>query len=264
MGEKGSEHGKLDFPFRIAIDNQDKMYLIDSEIRIQKFELDGTFITAWGDEGSGDGAFKEPAGIALDNKNYVYVADRGDNSVKKFTQDGYFVEKFGEYGFAPDQLNQPGALCVSPDGGRVYVADTGNNRIQIFKKIPMLPRNKAIIVAGGGPHRRNDLWDTTQMVANFAYRTLVYQGFTKETICYLSSDTDLDLDDNGEPDDVDGPARNENLRTAITEWALEEPAPDSLVIYLTDHGEDGLFMMSLRDEENLSASDLGEWLDTLQ
>ncbi len=263
-GERGSDHGKLEFPFRIAIDSQDRIYIIDSETRIQKFELDGTFITAWGDEGSGDGAFKEPAGIALDGKDYVYVVDRGDNSVKKFTSDGYFVEKFGKHGFAPNQLNHPGSLCVSPDGGQVYVADTGNNRIQILKKIPMLPKNKAIIVAGGGPHRRNNLWDTTQMVANFAYRTLIYQGFTKETIHYLTSDTELDLDDNNEADDVDGPARNENLRTAITEWALEEPTPDSLIIYLTDHGGDGIFMMSLRDGENLSASDLGEWLDTLQ
>jgi hypothetical protein len=41
------------------------------------------------------------------------------------------------------------------------------------------------------------------MVANFAYRALVYQGFTKDSIYYLSADTELDLDNNGQADDVD-------------------------------------------------------------
>jgi hypothetical protein len=139
----------------------------------------------------------------------------------------------------------------------MYIADAGNLRIQIFKQISLLENSKAIVVAGGGPI--DNLWDATQMSANFAYRTLTYQGYTKESIFYLTSDTDLDLDNNGEPDDVDRDATNENLQYAITEWAEDA---DSLVLYLVDHGGVGTFRMS--DTETLSATDLHSWLTTLQ
>ena len=65
---------------------------------------------------------------------------------------------------------------------------------------------KAIIVAGGGPYAENDIWDAIQMSAHSAYRSLTYQGFTKDTICYLTPNEGLDVDNNGKPDDVDGDA----------------------------------------------------------
>ena len=97
----------------------------------------------------------------------------------------------------------------------IYVADSGNKRIQAFRKASFSSDSKAIVVAGGGPFPGNNLWEATQLSANFAYRTLTYQGFIKETIYYLTSDTDLDLDNNGALDDVDGDATNLNLRQAI-------------------------------------------------
>jgi len=155
-------------------------------------------------------------------------------------------------------MNWVDALASSPNG-KIYIADSKNHRIQVFKKVTLDTNPKAIIVAGGGPFPGNNLWDATQMCANFAYRTLTYQGFTKETIYYLTSDTDLDLDNNGELDDVDGDATNSNLQDAITAWAADA---DSLVIYLVDHGGNGTFRMS--GTETLSASDMDSWLDSLQ
>ena len=43
-------------------------------------------------------------------------------------------------------------------------------------------------------------------MANFAFRTLSFQGFTKSSIYYLSHDMNLDLDANGLPDEVDADA----------------------------------------------------------
>ena len=79
------------------------------------------------------------------------------------------------------------------------------------------------------------------MCANYAYRALTYQGFTKSTIYYLSSDTDLDLDGNGKLDDVDADATNSNLEYAIKTWALDA---EDLFIYMVDHGGNGTFRMS--------------------
>ena len=97
------------------------------------------------------------------------------------------------------------------------------------------------------------------MNANYAYRALTYQGFTKDTIYYLSSDTDLDLDGNGKPDDVDADATNSNLEYAIKTWASDA---DNLFIYMVDHGGNGTFRMS--GTELLYATNLDSWLDALQ
>ncbi|MFC1799168.1 C13 family peptidase, partial [Thermodesulfobacteriota bacterium] len=262
-GSYGSDNGQFVFALDgagIAVDqNQGYVYVADSgNDRIQKFDLDGNFILAWDSYGDEDWeVFIHPRAIAVDINGYVYVSDPS-SVIWKFTSDGQFVAEYGEYGTAPGQLNHPNDLAIGPDG-RMYIADSYNDRIQVFKKVTTLSNSKAMVIAGGGPFQGNNLWDATQVSANFAYRTLTYQGFTKETIYYLSSDTDLDLDRNGVLDDVDGDATNSNLQQAITSWASDA---DSLVIYLVDHGGDGIFRMS--GTETLPASDLDAWLGQLQ
>ena len=58
------------------------------------------------------------------------------------------------------------------------------------------------MLAGGGPYQGNILWDATRLCADFAYRTLEYQGYEKENIRYLSDDDSVDSDGNGIVDDV--------------------------------------------------------------
>jgi hypothetical protein len=72
----------------------------------------------------------------------VYVADMGNHRVQYFTQDGTFVGKFGVYGIGNTEFNRPQDVGVgirldqvSTTAQRlvdVYVADTGNHRIQYF------------------------------------------------------------------------------------------------------------------------------------
>jgi hypothetical protein len=51
--------------------------------------------------------------------------------VQKFTADGTFLTQWGSLGSAPGQLGWPKGIAV--DGsGKVYVADSGNGRVQAF------------------------------------------------------------------------------------------------------------------------------------
>ncbi|WP_207679743.1 C13 family peptidase [Desulfonema magnum] len=127
----------------------------------------------------------------------------------------------------------------------------------------ILDISKAIIVAGGGPYPGNNLWEDTMLCTNYAYDILIERGYSKENICYLSSDKDTDADGNGLSDDVYGDATYENLFQAINTWVKTPDAPVyELLIYITDHGGDGTFR--LNPTETLKVEELDKWLDDLQ
>jgi len=253
-GTYGQGDDQLDNPVGIAVDLSGNVYIRDGghsgleNESIKKFSTEGIFIAKWNYGGT--------SGLGIDPAGNLYQSP-GSN-IYKINPQGQIITSLGSYGIGMGQFRLCRDTAVAPDG-RIFALEDFNSRIQVFKKIDLAPKSKAIIVAGGGSFPGNNLWAATQMCANFAYRSMSYQGFTKETIYYLTSDTDLDLDNNGELDDVDGDATNSNLQHAITNWAADA---ESLVIYLTDHGGDRTFRMS--GSEILNASDLDTWLDQLQ
>jgi len=255
-GAQGGGDGQFNEPNKIAVDSNGSVYVGDEgNQRIQKFDGNGNFLTDWGD------LLWRLGGISTDRQGYVYVADSNhyadDYRLLKFDSDGTLVAAWGSSGSTPGRFYRVAGLCVSPSGS-VYVSESDNNRIQVFKPVTALSKAKAIVVAGGGSYAGNNLWTATQLSANFAYRALSYQGFSKASIHYLTS-ANIDLDDNGVLDDVSGDATNNNLEHAITAWALDA---ENLVVYLVDHGGKDTFRMS--GTETLPSLDLASWLDQLQ
>ncbi|QTA83814.1 NHL repeat-containing protein [Desulfonema limicola] len=259
-GKPGSGQGEFAAPYGIAVDHNDFVYVVDaSNWCVQKFTSEGKFVEKWGNKDSESGIFKTPFGIAvktIEDSDFIYVADSGNSRIQKFTDQGDFITKWGESGHQPGQMNYPGALSIAPDGN-IYVADTDNHRVQVFNKSAEPMNQKAIIVAGGGPFTGNKLWDVTQMCANNAYYTLTYRGIGNENIRYLSSNTGLDLNNDGEPDTVK--ATNDNLKYEIQQCAVDT---DMLILYLVDHGGNETFLMN--HEEKLEADFLAQCLDNLQ
>jgi len=260
-GTFGSENGEFNKPSGLAIDSQDNIYVADKDNgRIQKFTSDGTFLFSFAVSGlPGDGSPGLPSGIFIDKNGLIYVSTSWPHDIQAYTADGVLVLRAGELGTSPGSFNTPLDLAIN-QAGDIYVADESNHRIQVFTPVASTDRSKAIVVAGGGQYPGNNLWEATAMNANFAYNTLSFQGFSKHTIQYLSSDTGLDLDNNGKLDDVDCDATLENLQQAISTWAGADI--QHLILYLVDHGGNKSFRMN--SSQILSASDLDSWLDTLQ
>jgi len=102
-----------------------------------------TTVAGDGVPGAADGAvgharFGDPFGLALDRAGNLYVADAGDNNrIRKIGPDGLVTTLAGaREGFADGlgtkaAFNTPSGLAVDA-AGNVYVADTGNKRIQVF------------------------------------------------------------------------------------------------------------------------------------
>jgi DNA-binding beta-propeller fold protein YncE len=63
-------------PNSIASNLRGNLYVVDTlNNEVQKFTLDGIFITKWGSYGKGNGEFDGPSGIAVDSDDNVYVTD---------------------------------------------------------------------------------------------------------------------------------------------------------------------------------------------
>jgi DNA-binding beta-propeller fold protein YncE len=78
-----------------------------------------------------------------------------NNRIAKFTKDGNFVKSWGQTGSAQGQFN--GIRGIASDAtGNLYVADAGNNRIQVFdgegtfkSQISDIGMPQAICISGG-------------------------------------------------------------------------------------------------------------------
>jgi len=72
-----------------------------------------------------------PIALALDS-DQLYIVDAQDCAVKIFSKDGKFLRSVGRKGRGPGELSFPSGVSVI--GGRLYVADKFNARVQTFDR----------------------------------------------------------------------------------------------------------------------------------
>jgi hypothetical protein len=76
--------------------------------------------------------FSRPTDVAWDSAGNIFVADGiGNQRVAKFDRHGVFVKSWGSKGTEPGQFAAARAIAVDAQGN-VYVADSGNKRIEVF------------------------------------------------------------------------------------------------------------------------------------
>jgi tripartite motif-containing protein 71 len=133
--------GVLRFPEAVAIGPAGDVYVADQlSYTVQKLSPAGAFESEWGSFGGGHGQFGPIGGLATDAAGNVYVVDSSHNRIEKFDAAGNFILAWGKRGSEPGQFDfgssqdftKPPGGGIAVGGEFVYVADSGNNRIERF------------------------------------------------------------------------------------------------------------------------------------
>ena len=143
--------GLFVLPHGIHVDADGNVWITDSQgtedkgHRVIKFSPEGEILLELGragDPGSGPGQLNEPCDVITAPNGDIFVSDghSGQNSnppdgatgrILKFDSEGNFIKEWGTIGDGPGQFRTPHALAFDSQG-RLFVADRGNHRIQIF------------------------------------------------------------------------------------------------------------------------------------
>ena len=143
---------ELDGPTALALDQSGDLYIADTaNSAVRKLSLSGATITIVAGKGtsgySGDGgaatsaALATPTGIALDAAGNLYIADTGNSRIRLVLSSSGTISTIAGNGSATYAGDGGEALIASfdqPKGvaldstGRLYVADTVNNRIRFI------------------------------------------------------------------------------------------------------------------------------------
>lgn len=126
-----AQENKFHFPTFVSMTNDNNILVTDAlNYKIKRFDMDGNFISSFGAEGNGPGTFSRPKGIATDSDGNIYVIDNLFDNLQIFDSEGRILLVVGSVGNQKGQFYSPSGLAINND--TVYIADTYNNRIQIF------------------------------------------------------------------------------------------------------------------------------------
>jgi sugar lactone lactonase YvrE len=156
--------GLIIWPHGIDVDRQGNVWVADAraanaeELKkfpeaagkghtVTKFSPEGKVLLTLGTPGqAGDppSHFNEPNDVLVAPDGSIFVAESHGaqfldepggagaiGRISKFAPNGKFIKTIGSYGYGPSQFRGPHSLAMD-SRGRLFVADRGNRRIQIF------------------------------------------------------------------------------------------------------------------------------------
>jgi DNA-binding beta-propeller fold protein YncE len=152
---RGIGAGLFIFPHGLHVDAQGNVWVTDGAIakdgskgvQVIKLSPDGKVLQRLGvagQRGNDEGHFNAPSDVTTAANGDIFVADGHapiagaipanlNMRIMKFDRAGKFLKQWGKPGAGKSEFNNPHALAFDR-AGRLFVADRGNNRIQIFTR----------------------------------------------------------------------------------------------------------------------------------
>ena len=132
-GGTGTAAGLLSRPGYVAVDNTLNVLVSDEgNQRISRFNADLLFVEAieFYDPDS-PSRFGTPSGVAVNRYGEMWVADRRENHIALYNNQGAFDRYIAGFGYQGGQVQEPEKITLDA-GEQFCVADAGNNRVIIY------------------------------------------------------------------------------------------------------------------------------------
>lgn len=127
-GKAGSGKYEFDMPCDVLVAPNGDIFVADGHHRsgqegpnnrVVKYNSEGEYIMEFGGLGAEFGEMNEPHGLAMDSQGRLFVADRYNDRVQIFNQDGEFLMTWRQFG-------RPSGVYID-DNDILYVADSESN-----------------------------------------------------------------------------------------------------------------------------------------
>jgi DNA-binding beta-propeller fold protein YncE len=86
-----------------------------------KFDKNGKLLKTWGKLGTGPGEFDQPHSLAFDSKGLLYIADRNNNRIQVFDEDGNYKKEY-------KQWSRPSGIFIDKHDN-LYSADSESESV---------------------------------------------------------------------------------------------------------------------------------------
>jgi DNA-binding beta-propeller fold protein YncE len=128
-------------PRDAAVDSRGRIWIADfGNSRLRVFDGNGGYLGGLGNRGNGNYELRDPCAVAIRGDD-VYIADTWNGRVQAYSITG-------EWKATAAGLFGPRGVAAGPDG-KVWVTDTGNNRLAVYDRT--LANPEMIGKPGSGP-----------------------------------------------------------------------------------------------------------------
>ncbi len=120
----------------VTIDKMGRIYLVsEEEGHVYVYDENRKFLFKFGEKGGGSGKLSRPMAVGVDNRNgRMYVVDYMRHTISVYDKNGKYLFEFGGLGWGEGWFQHPRDIAVDASG-RILVADTFNDRIEIFNRM---------------------------------------------------------------------------------------------------------------------------------
>ena len=222
FGKRGKQEGELAEPNGIAVDSRGNVFVVDAaNHKLLKFGAAGNFLREW--KGPEPG-FYGPRDIALGPDDRLYIVDQGRTRIVSFDPASEQFRAWGTPGAGEGQFLESTGIAIG--GGFVFVAYTGNSRIQVFDLQGKFVRQWEVKAWGKYAWNRPDATYDAE-----AKRLYVTSGLSKEVLVFDTEGKFLSSRKSGGPEDFNNP-------TALALFGSEKDKR----LYVLDTGADTGFI----------------------
>ncbi len=126
-GVAGSGANGFNSPSDVVVAPDGTVFIADGHTnngnnRVAAYTSDGEYITSWGRTGYGPREFRSLHAIDMDSSGRIFVADRSNNRIQIFDQEGTHLATWTQFG-------RPSGIAF--DGkGQIFVADSESDNVQ--------------------------------------------------------------------------------------------------------------------------------------